>query len=57
MHRISPVFNQGTSKSIKKDRVLLVKYIFDKLYPDTEIITLVMDNLASHSAAALYETS
>ena len=44
-------------QSTKKDRVLLVMYRCDKLYPDTEIITLVMDNLALHSAAALYETS
>jgi transposase len=45
-----------TQNRTKKDWALLVQYICDKLYPKAEIITLVMDNLASHSAAALYET-
>jgi len=49
-------FTKVTNQRTKKDWALLVKYICDKLYPDAEIITLVMDNLASHSAAALYET-
>jgi transposase len=45
-----------TSKRTKQDWALLVRYICDKLYTNAETITLVMDNLASHSAAALYET-
>ena len=45
-----------TQSRTKKDWALLVQYICDKLYPKAKIITLVMDNLASHSAAALYET-
>jgi len=45
-----------TQKRTKKDWALLVQYICDKLYPNAKIITLIMDNLASHSAAALYET-
>jgi hypothetical protein len=49
-------FTKITSQRTKKDWALLVRYICDKLYPAAEIITLVMDNLASHSAAALYET-
>lgn len=49
-------FTKVTSQRTKKDWALLVRYISDKLYPAAEIITLVMDNLASHSAAALYET-
>ena len=49
-------FTKVTNQRTKKDWALLVKYICDKLYPGAEIITLVMDNLASHSAAALYET-
>lgn len=49
-------FTKVTSQRTKKDWALLVRYICDKLYPAAEIITLVMDNLASHSAAALYET-
>lgn len=49
-------FTKVTSQRTKKDWALLVRYICDKLYTEAEIITLVMDNLASHSAAALYET-
>ena len=49
-------FTKVTNQRTKKDWALLVKYICDKLYPDAEVITLVMDNLSSHSAAALYET-
>jgi hypothetical protein len=49
-------FTKVTSQRTMKDWALLVRYICDKLYPAAEIITLVMDNLASHSAAALYET-
>lgn len=45
-----------TNNRTKQDWALLVRYICDKLYPNAEIVTLVMDNLASHSAAALYET-
>jgi len=45
-----------TQSRTKKDGALLVKYICDKGYPKAKIITLVMDNLTSHSAAALYET-
>jgi len=49
-------FTKVTSQRTKKDWALLVRYICDKLYPTAESITLIMDNLASHSAAALYET-
>ena len=45
-----------TQTRTKKDWALLVRYICDRLYPKAKKITLVMDNLASHSAAALYET-
>lgn len=45
-----------TKTRCKTDWAKLVKYICDKLYPDADTITLVMDNLASHSAAALYES-
>ena len=44
-----------TYRRTKKDWALLVRYISDRLYPKAEMITLVMDNLGSHSAAALYE--
>ena len=49
-------FTKVTSQRTKKDWALLVRYICDKLYPTADTITLVMDNLSSHSAAALYET-
>ena len=49
-------FTKVTKQRTKKDWALLVRYICDKLYPNAEIIKLVMDNLTSHSAAALYET-
>ena len=49
-------FTKVTNQRTKNDWALLVRFICDKLYPAAELITLVMDNLASHSAAALYET-
>jgi len=49
-------FTKVTNQRTKNDWAILVRFICDKLYPAAEIITLVMDNLASHSAAALYET-
>jgi len=49
-------FTKVTNQRTKNDWALLVRFICDKLYPAAEIIRLVMDNLASHSAAALYKT-
>lgn len=49
-------FTKVTNHRTKNDWALLVHFICDKLYPAAEKITLVMDNLASHSVAALYET-
>lgn len=40
----------------KQDWTLMVRHVCDKLYPNAETITLVMDNLASHCATALFET-
>ena len=45
-----------TDRKTKIDWAILVREIADDLYPDAEIITLVMDNLNTHTAAALYET-
>ena len=45
-----------TDQKTKKDWAILIREIADNLYDDAEIITLVMDNLATHTAAALYET-
>jgi len=49
-------FTKVTNQRTKNDWALLVRFICDKLYPGAEIITLLMDNLASHTAVALYET-
>ena len=49
-------FTKVTNQRTKNDWALFARFISDKLYPAAEKITLVMDNLASHSAAALYET-
>jgi len=45
-----------TDQKTKNDWAILIREIADNLYDDAEIITLVMDNLATHTAAALYET-
>jgi len=45
-----------TDQKTKNDWAILIREIADNLYADAEIITLVMDNLATHTAAALYET-
>jgi len=40
----------------KQDWAKFIKRIADELYPDSEKITLVMDNFKTHSPSALYET-
>jgi hypothetical protein len=45
-----------TDRKTKIDWAILVSEIVDYLYPDVEIITLVMDNLNTHTACTLYET-
>lgn len=44
-----------TERKTKKDWALLIKEIADDYYPAAEKIRLVMDNLSTHKAAALYE--
>lgn len=44
-----------TERKTKHDWAILVKEIADDLYPDAEIIILVMDNLNTHTPGALYE--
>jgi hypothetical protein len=44
-----------TNKKTKADWAKFIKQIADKWYKDAKKITLVMDNLATHKAAALYE--
>lgn len=43
-----------TSRRTKKDWANCIKYIVDNLYPKAETITIVMDNLNTHSPASLY---
>lgn len=45
-----------TQRKTKVDWAEFIKKIADKWYKDAEKITLVMDNLATHKASALYET-
>ena len=44
-----------TERRTKVDWAIFVKKIADEWYKDARKITLVMDNLATHKAAALYE--
>jgi hypothetical protein len=45
-----------TERKTKVDWAEFIKKIADEWYSDAEKITLVMDNLATHKASALYET-
>lgn len=45
-----------TERKTKVDWAEFIKKIADQWYPDAEKIILVMDNLATHKASALYET-
>ena len=45
-----------TERKTKKDWAYFAKDIADEYYPDAEKILLLMDNYATHKAAALYET-
>ncbi len=49
-------FTEVTDQKTKKDWALFVKRISDEWYPITKKITLVMDNLKTHTPWALYET-
>jgi hypothetical protein len=44
-----------TERKTKKDWALFIKEIADEYYPTAEKIRLVMDNLATHKPAALYD--
>ena len=48
-------FVKITEQKTKKDWALFIKEIADEHYPNAEKIRLVMDNLATHKAAALYD--
>ena len=44
-----------TDKKCKVDWAEFIKEIADEHYPEAEVITLVMDNLGTHTPGALYE--
>jgi len=44
-----------TDKKCKVDWAEFIKEIADEYYPEAELITLVMDNLGTHTPGALYE--
>lgn len=48
-------YTQVTDLKTKKEWAKFIKTIADKHYPKAEKITLVMDNLNTHTASALYE--
>jgi hypothetical protein len=47
-------FVRVTEQRTKKDWAECIKYVADELYPDVKTITIVMDNLNTHSPASLY---
>jgi len=44
-----------TDRRTKKDYAQCLRKISDEMYPDTEVIVVVQDNLNTHSPASLYE--
>ena len=44
-----------TERRTKKDWAQCVKLLCDDIYPDAEVIVLVLDNLNTHTKASLYE--
>jgi transposase len=45
-----------TSQHTHKDFAQCMKWLVDEVHPGVDVIRLVMDNLATHKPAALYET-
>jgi len=45
-----------TTQHTIKDFAHCMKWLVDEVYPTTEVIRVVLDNLATHKPAALYET-
>lgn len=45
-----------TERRTKRDWALCMKQLVDEFYPDAERIRVVLDNLNTHTPAALYET-
>lgn len=47
---------QVTQQRTQQDFARAMKWLVDEAYPDAEIIRVVLDNLNTHTVAALYET-
>lgn len=47
---------ETTQTKTKRDWALFIKNLADNLFPEARKITLVMDNLATHTPGALYES-
>jgi len=45
-----------TDRRTKQDFAHCMKWLVDEAYPETEVIRVVLDNLNTHTVAALYET-
>jgi len=45
-----------TERHTMQDFAHCMQWLVDELYPDADVIRLVMDNLNTHKSAALYET-
>ncbi len=49
-------FIRVTSQHMKKDFADCMQLLVDEIFPSAEVIRVVLDNLATHKPAALYET-
>lgn len=45
-----------TQRRTKADFAQAMRYLTDELYPDVQQVTVVLDNLATHTKAALYDS-
>ena len=45
-----------TDRRTKQDFAACMKWLVDEAYPEAEVIRVVLDNLNTHTVAALYET-
>jgi len=44
-----------TERRTKQDFAAQMKYLCDELYPDAEVVRVVLDNLNTHTMGSLYE--
>lgn len=47
---------EATERRTNQDWALFMRRLVDEVYPDAERLVIVLDNLSTHSFAALYET-